>query len=65
VTNIYQQKVKPVSMRADDSFAEGVRRLLRLGLYRDVWVGQEHSQASAPSQEGILAVSAASVTNEG
>jgi hypothetical protein len=34
--------VKPVSMRADDSFAKGVRRLLHLGLYGDAWVGQEH-----------------------
>jgi hypothetical protein len=32
MTNIYKQKVKPMSMRADDSFVEGVRRLLRLGL---------------------------------
>jgi hypothetical protein len=52
-------------MRADDSFAEGVCRLLHLGLYGAAWVGQEHSRASAPSQEGISAISAASVTNEG
>jgi hypothetical protein len=43
MTNIYQQKVKPVSTRADDSFAKGVHRLLRLGLYGDAWVRQEHS----------------------
>jgi hypothetical protein len=30
-----KQKVKPVSTRADDSFAERVRRLFRLGLHRD------------------------------
>jgi hypothetical protein len=59
------KKLKPVSTRADDSFVEGVCRLLRLGLYRDAWVGQEHSRASAPSQEGISAISVASVTNEG
>jgi hypothetical protein len=35
MTNIYQQKVNPVSTRADDSFAEGVHGLLRLGLYGD------------------------------
>jgi hypothetical protein len=52
-------------MRAGDSFAEGVCRLFRLGLHGDAWVGQEHRRASAPSQEGILAVSAASATNEG
>jgi hypothetical protein len=57
--------IGPVFMRADDSFAKGVHRLLRLGLYRDAWVGQEYSQASAPSQEWISAISAASVTNEG
>jgi hypothetical protein len=60
MTNIYQQKIKPVSTSANDSFAEGVCRLLRLGLYGDAWVGQEHSRASAPSQDGILAISAAS-----
>jgi hypothetical protein len=65
MTNIYQQKIKPMSTRADDSFAEEVCRLFRLGLYRDAWVGQEHSQASAPSQEGISAISAASAANEG
>jgi hypothetical protein len=37
MTNIYQQKVKPVSTKANDSFATGVRRLLRLGLYGDAW----------------------------
>jgi hypothetical protein len=42
MTNIYQQKVKPVSTRADDSFAEEVRRLFRLGLHGNDWVGQEH-----------------------
>jgi hypothetical protein len=52
-------------MRADDSFAKGIRRLIRLGLYGDAWVGQEYSRASAPSQEWISAVSAASTTNEG
>jgi hypothetical protein len=65
MTNIYQQKVMPVSTRVDDSFAKGVRRLLRLGLYRDAWVGQKHSSASAPSQEGISAISAVSAANEG
>jgi hypothetical protein len=65
MTNNHQQKVKPVSTRADDSFAEGVRRLFRLGLHGDALVGQEHFQASAPSQEWISAVSAASATNEG
>jgi hypothetical protein len=39
MTNIYQQKVKPVSTRADDSSAEGVHRLFRLGLHGDGWVG--------------------------
>jgi hypothetical protein len=65
MTNIYQQKVKPVSTRADDSFAERIHRLFHLGLHKDAWVRQEHRRASAPSQEGILAVSAASATNEG
>jgi hypothetical protein len=58
------KKLRPC-LRADDSFAKGVRRLLRLGLYGDAWVRQEHSRASAPSQEGISAISAASATNEG
>jgi hypothetical protein len=35
MTNIHQQKVKPMSTRADDSFAEGVHRLFCLGLHRD------------------------------
>jgi hypothetical protein len=65
MTNIHQQKVKPVSMRADDSFAEGVCRLFHPGLHGDAWVGQEHRRALAPSQEGISAISAASATNEG
>jgi hypothetical protein len=65
MTNICQQKVKPVSTRADDSSAEGLRRLFRLGLHGEAWVGQEHRRASAPSQEGVSAVSAVSATNEG
>jgi hypothetical protein len=65
MTNTCQQKVTPVFTRANDSFAKGVCRLLRLGLYGDVWVGQEYSRASAPSQEWISAISAASATNEG
>jgi hypothetical protein len=52
-------------MRANDSFVVGVHRLLRLGLYGDAWVGQKHSRASAPSQEGISAILAASAANEG
>jgi hypothetical protein len=39
MTNICQQKVTPMFTRADDSFAEGIRRLLRLGLRGDAWVG--------------------------
>jgi hypothetical protein len=54
-----------MSTRADDNFAERVCGLFRLGLHGNAWVRQEHHQASAPSQEGISAVLAASVTNEG
>jgi hypothetical protein len=35
-----------------------------LGLHRDAWIGQKHRQASAPSQERILALSAMSASNE-
>jgi hypothetical protein len=52
-------------MRADDSFAKGVRRLFHLGLYENAWVGQKHSRASAPSQEWISAISVVSAANEG
>jgi hypothetical protein len=65
MTNICQQKVTPMFTRADDSLAKGIRRLLRLGLHGDAWVGQKHSRASAPSQEWISAVSAAGMTDEG
>jgi hypothetical protein len=52
-------------MRADDSFAKRICRLLRLGLHGDAWVRQEYSRASAPSQEWILAISAVSMIDEG
>jgi hypothetical protein len=59
------KKLRSCLRELHDSFAKGVRRLLRLGLYGDAWVRQEYSRASAPSQEWISAISAASVTNEG
>jgi hypothetical protein len=62
--NIYQQKVRPIPMRAYDSLTEGVLRLFCLGLHGDAWIGQKHRQASAPSQERISAVSASSASNE-
>jgi hypothetical protein len=64
VTNIYQQKVRPVPMRAGDSLTEGVLRLFCLGLHRDAWIGQKHQRASTPSQERISATSATSALNE-
>jgi hypothetical protein len=65
MTNICQQKVTPMFTRADDSLAKGMRRLLRLGLHGNAWVGQKHSRASTPSQEWILAISAAGTIDEG
>jgi hypothetical protein len=42
MSNIHQQKVRPVLMRADDSLTGGVLRLFCLGLHGDAWIGQKH-----------------------
>jgi hypothetical protein len=64
MSNIYQQKVRPVLMRADDSLTEGVLRLFCMGLHGDASIGQKHRRASSPSQERISAISATSASNE-
>jgi hypothetical protein len=64
MANIYQQKVRPIPTRADDSLTEGVLRLFCLGLHGDAWIGQKHHQTSAPSQERISTISAMSASNE-
>jgi hypothetical protein len=60
----FVSKSRPVPTRADDSLAEGVLQLFCLGLHGDAWIGQKHHQTSAPSQERISAISAASASNE-